>query len=491
MPSNYFLRLHHAIRQVLPGRSRLIHSLPSSTLNDLNATAQANSHLHNRKKNLSVFGAFSHVISIPSVLGPSFQVCRHHIDCLLSEPSQLLGINSEKEFVAVYGSNSDCVEFVTSNMTSRPAHPSVAACHSFSSYSRISFGNWSEGSTRLRDREQPHNFLLHRRFLYSVARRKVNAYTFLGLGPLGFKGLHSSSTACSSPSSARDLSFSNTMREEWHSSSADSTGLCRNIPIDRSLKLNSGSCYLPHPDKEETGGEDAHFICTGEKAIGVADGVGGWADHGVDAGKYARELMSNSVNAVQEEPKGSINPARVLEKAYNITKSKGSSTACIIALTDEGLHAINLGDSGFMVVRDGCTVFRSPVQQHAFNYTFQLESGSAGNLPSSGQVFTVAVAPGDVIIAGTDGLFDNLYNNDIVAIVVHAVRAGLGPQVTAKKIAALARQRALDKNRQTPFSTAAQEAGFRYYGGKLDDITIVVSYITSDHNRSPSAKNSN
>lgn len=94
------------------------------------------------------------------------------------------------------------------------------------------------------------------------------------------------------------------------------------------------------------------------------------------------------------------------------------------------------------------------------------------------QVFTVPVASGDVIIAGSDGLFDNLYNNDITAVVVHAVRTGFGPQVTAQKIAALARQRALDKNRQTPFSSAAQEAGFRYYGGKLDDITVVVSYIT-------------
>lgn len=94
------------------------------------------------------------------------------------------------------------------------------------------------------------------------------------------------------------------------------------------------------------------------------------------------------------------------------------------------------------------------------------------------QVITVPVAAGDVIIAGTDGLFDNLYNNDITAVVVHAVRAGFGPQVTAQKIAALARQRAQDKNRQTPFSSAAQEAGYRYYGGKLDDITVVVSYIT-------------
>lgn len=54
--------------------------------------------------------------------------------------------------------------------------------------------------------------------------------------------------------------------------------------------------------------------------------------------------------------------------------------------SSQGLHAINLGDSGFIVVRDGCTVFRSPVQQHDFNFTYQLESDNAGDLPSSGEV---------------------------------------------------------------------------------------------------------
>lgn len=99
------------------------------------------------------------------------------------------------------------------------------------------------------------------------------------------------------------------------------------------MKLLSGSCYLPHPAKEETGGEDAHFICVDKQAIGVADGVGGWADVGVDAGEFARELMSHSVTAIQDEPTGEIDPARVLEKAHSIMKAKGSSTACIIALT--------------------------------------------------------------------------------------------------------------------------------------------------------------
>lgn len=92
---------------------------------------------------------------------------------------------------------------------------------------------------------------------------------------------------------------------------------------------------MPHPDKEETGGEDAHFICKDEQVIGIADGVGGWADVGVNAGEFSRELMSHSVNAIQEEPNGSIDPARVLEKAHANMKAKGSSTACIIALKSE------------------------------------------------------------------------------------------------------------------------------------------------------------
>jgi hypothetical protein len=58
----------------------------------------------------------------------------------------------------------------------------------------------------------------------------------------------------------------------------------------------------------------------------------------------------------------------------------------IFVVNNQGLHAINLGDSGFIVVRDGCTVFRSPVQQHGFNFTYQLENGNNGDLPSSGQV---------------------------------------------------------------------------------------------------------
>lgn len=440
------------------------------------------------RRNLSVVGALSRTFSVPSVSGPAIHVCGYHIDLALSGPSEFVVGKSKSLPMALSGSRAFLGQSQLDALISKHGP------RSFSTSAGVFYGDRSLFSCRgarmsmNKNADKPTKSLIFGYLIYSAGKRwyfsEHNAeHDFLA----GTRDFHSSSPSCSPADTASDVSFDNSSRGDSpasSSASSDETGSAL-----KTLKLLSGSCYLPHPDKEDTGGEDAHFICADEQAIGVADGVGGWADVGIDSGLYSRELMSNSATAIQDEPKGSIDPARVLEKAHSNTKAKGSSTACIIALTEQGLHAVNLGDSGFMVVRDGHTVFRSPAQLHGFNFTYQLEHGNSGDLPSSGQVFTVPVAPGDVIIAGTDGLFDNLYNNEITAVVVHAVRAGLEPQVTAQKIAALARQRAQDKDRQTPFSTAAQDAGFRYYGGKLDDITVVVSFVkkTSEENKSSSS----
>jgi hypothetical protein len=47
------------------------------------------------------------------------------------------------------------------------------------------------------------------------------------------------------------------------------------LHADSTLRLVSGACAIPHPQKRKTGGEDAWFICS--NTVGVADGVGGWA----------------------------------------------------------------------------------------------------------------------------------------------------------------------------------------------------------------------
>jgi len=48
---------------------------------------------------------------------------------------------------------------------------------------------------------------------------------------------------------------------------------------------------IPHPEKAYKGGEDACFC--NNQLLCVADGVGGWADHGVDPGLYSKELVKH------------------------------------------------------------------------------------------------------------------------------------------------------------------------------------------------------
>ena len=52
------------------------------------------------------------------------------------------------------------------------------------------------------------------------------------------------------------------------------------------------------------------------------------------------------------------------------------------------LHASNLGDSGFIVVREGEVVFKSRPQQVCFNFPYQLHMPGAGvgELPSQADV---------------------------------------------------------------------------------------------------------
>ena len=50
--------------------------------------------------------------------------------------------------------------------------------------------------------------------------------------------------------------------------------------------------------------------------------------------------------------------------------------------------------------------------------------------------------------------------------------------IAAKSLANLARRKAKDKSFLSPFSLAAKSAGFDYKGGKVDDITVIVSCVS-------------
>lgn len=265
------------------------------------------------------------------------------------------------------------------------------------------------------------------------------------------------------------------------------------------LALASGVACVPHPEKADRiyelepkcGGEDSYFINDDAGVVGVADGVGGWASQGVDPGIYSRELMRFAADSVRD---GQLDPGQVLKTAHSKTTARGSTTALIVVLDGVGagkaaaLRAANLGDSGFMVLRGNEVRFQSQPQQHSFNFPFQLAApGTSGDLPSDAEVIKLDdIQAGDVVVLGSDGLFDNMFGAEImeeVSLSLADVGNSLEPATTAQRLAeAIARRASVYANSETrnsPFAQEARKEGRRFRGGKLDDITVVVSIVTA------------
>ncbi|KAF9574556.1 hypothetical protein EC968_006169 [Mortierella alpina] len=128
-----------------------------------------------------------------------------------------------------------------------------------------------------------------------------------------------------------------------------------------------------------------------------------------------------------------VNPVQILQKSYDQSARDakqegliGSSTACLAILRDDELRIANLGDCGVSIIRRNEFIFRTEEQQHSFNYPYQLGTGSTDS-PTDAQVFTVKVESGDIVVMGTDGIFDNLFDEDILEEVVRCVNGGVDP----------------------------------------------------------------
>ena len=59
----------------------------------------------------------------------------------------------------------------------------------------------------------------------------------------------------------------------------------------RQNRMKAGVYLNPHIQKRDKGGEDAAALT--QNVIAVADGVGGWAESGIDPAKFSRALCKN------------------------------------------------------------------------------------------------------------------------------------------------------------------------------------------------------
>ena len=252
--------------------------------------------------------------------------------------------------------------------------------------------------------------------------------------------------------------------------------------FSRGLKLISAAKMIPHPAKAYRGGEDAYFIANDQKTVGVADGVGGWADvPGADPAKWSRDLMKLS-----SELCNLPDPLKILDSAYKqIDKSvQGSTTALVAKVIKDVLHVCSVGDSSLAIYRNGKWLFQTADSIYGFNFPLQL--GSRGGVSAKdGTYDKVDLKSGDVLVLGTDGLWDNVWGLDIETHVNKALAQpgtkALIMKALADTLANEASQNGGNSEFYSPFAEEAKKWGHRYLGGKLDDVTVVTCYVANDN----------
>ncbi|XP_022917110.1 protein phosphatase PTC7 homolog [Onthophagus taurus] len=284
------------------------------------------------------------------------------------------------------------------------------------------------------------------------------------------------------------------------SASASSTDPTRPSHQPSNARLVSAVCGFSKQKKIEKlvkgqFGDDAWFSVKHQKAdvLGVADGVGGWRAYGINPGEFSLNLMKTCERLVRIGSFNATNPSDLLAKSYlellyHKKPIMGSSTACVVVLNRENsrLYTANIGDSGYMVVRNGRVVRKSEEQQHYFNTPFQLSLPPPGHQedvlsdqPDSAITDNFHVEDGDVILLATDGVFDNLPQTILIneLVKVQGERCPSRLQTVANSIAWMARNLSFDETFISPFAESAFANGINTIGGKPDDITVLLATV--------------
>ncbi len=288
-------------------------------------------------------------------------------------------------------------------------------------------------------------------------------------------------------------------------------------------------------DTVETCGEDSFYISAQERqrdnqyvSFGIADGVGGWVEEAaIDPSVFSKALCAGAQEAFVKtvDP----HPLDLMEESYQdlLTggdENAGGSTAVFLVLDrlTGRLETANLGDSGYLIIRKHQVMFRSNAQRFGVSAPFQLSLPPSwlktqGATPMFGCndsfVTSHTVQAGDIIIVGSNGLFDNMFDHEILNVskvfmsqiyerhptyytaLLESWAGMAAPPPTSYMTKALLNDMrtamvnmsfaltevselfAMHRKGETPYSKVVQSAGYPYEGGRVDDITVVAVYV--------------
>mmetsp|Transcript_50990 Transcript_50990/g.93212 ORF Transcript_50990/g.93212 Transcript_50990/m.93212 type:complete len:448 (+) Transcript_50990:94-1437(+) len=245
-----------------------------------------------------------------------------------------------------------------------------------------------------------------------------------------------------------------------------------NYTKNKPLCFNAKAFQKTHPKKAQIakayGRRDADATLCSPMLVAIADGVSQIEEFGIDASELPNELL-NCVEelAVQQllpgqETEEYLGPISLLREAYESTSSLGSTTV-LTAVMDNStkihgkLHPMiavcSVGDCEILVLRrtkEGSLlpVFHTEMQRINGNAQSPLQLARVDDsidpnftedtmievIERGSAVHCVSAYEGDIVVLGTDGVFDNLFVDEVVAICDEMLCKPVGPRQQFKPV---------------------------------------------------------
>jgi len=223
---------------------------------------------------------------------------------------------------------------------------------------------------------------------------------------------------------------------------------------NKPLCFSAGAYQKTHPQKAAQGHRDADATLVSPMLLGCADGVSQVEEFGIDSSELPNELLEacEKVAMAQLVPdrlghlEGSYRgPIPLMREAYQMTRSMGSTTVALAVLDNSTrihgkLHpmvaVLSIGDCELLILRQDQSTgrlemcFRTEMQRIGGHCQCPLQLCRIDDrvdkdfderiayevIERGSAVHCVTVYEGDIVVIGSDGVFDNLFNEEVVNI---------------------------------------------------------------------------
>jgi serine/threonine protein phosphatase PrpC len=287
---------------------------------------------------------------------------------------------------------------------------------------------------------------------------------------------------------------------------------------NKPLCFSARSYQKTHPGKMKNGHKDADATLASPMLLGVADGVSQLEEFGMDASELPNELLRTCEELAMSQliPDRPVNPqdayrgpVSLLKEAYEGTESLGSTTVLLAVLDNSTrihgkLHpmvaVLTIGDCELLMLRrlhgrqsPLQAVFHTEMQRIDGHVQTPLQLARVDDrvdpefdeelalevIERGSAVHCVSAYEGDIIVLGSDGVFDNLFLDEVVDICNEAMSPKPGNFVPtqpailskiAKRIVEESHAKSQAMHGILPDTPIGR-------GGKMDDTSVVVGEV--------------